>query len=140
MEQTTGPEADQEQAKYAAWIAELEARRENLGRNKKWVRGMLIAAAVTTPFGFFLSKWTALAIAAFWLSMAVISHYLIFIYRWDYALQIERAHDDAARLAEFRAKPREQDLPQDADDEQRARFKQYRMPRQAVMRMPWRRG
>ncbi len=142
--EATGPSGEganmDEQAKYSAWIAELEGRREALWRNKKWVRRMLIAAAVTAPFGFFASPWAALEIAAFWISMAVISHYLIFIYRWDYSLQIQRAHDDAARLAEYRARPQEFDLPQDADDPERARFARYRIPRQAMMRAPWDRG
>ncbi|HWL87065.1 MAG TPA: hypothetical protein VNO21_14760, partial [Polyangiaceae bacterium] len=95
---------------------------------------LFIAAAVSAPFGFFMSKWAALGIAAFWIVLAVIGRYLIMMYQWDYRLQIERARTDADKLARYRAAPDAWDLPQDADDEERARFARFRIPRRAVWR------
>ena len=125
--------ADEEQAKYGAWIAELEARRDSLEKNQHLVN-ILFLFVLMAPLGLFSSKWVALGIAAFWIVMAIIGRYLIMMYQWDYRLQIERARADASKLAHYREAPADFDLPQDGDDETRARFAKYRIPRRAVWR------
>ncbi|WP_394839282.1 hypothetical protein LVJ94_20565 [Pendulispora rubella] len=125
---------NQEQAKYAAWIKELETRRETLERNLRYFDYMVPVTIVLAPFGLFASKWVALGVVAVGIVIAAIGRYLIMMYRWDYKLQIERAHSDAQKLAEYRAAPHKFDLPQDADDEERARYAKHRIPRRAVWR------
>jgi len=125
---------DQEQAKYASWIHELEARRDTLERNLRYFDYLVPIAVVLALFGLFASKWVAVGIMAVGIVVAGIGRYLIMMYRWDYKLQIERAHLDAQKLAEYRAAPDKFDLPQDADDEERARYAKYRIPRRAVWR------
>jgi len=125
---------DPEQAKYDAWIAELESRRDALGRNQHSINRIFALAVITAPLGLFVSTWVALGIAAFWIILAITGRYLVMMYRWDYKLQIEHARADALKLAEYRASPADFDLPQDADDATRARHAKYRIPRQAVWR------
>ncbi|WP_394829697.1 hypothetical protein [Pendulispora albinea] len=127
--------ADEEQAKYGAWIAELESRRDSLDNNRRYINVLFLLAAILAPLGLFISKWVALGVAAFCIVSAIIGRYLIMIYRWDYKLQIERARADAEKLAHYRASPEKFDLPQDADDEERARYKKHRIPRRAVWRL-----
>jgi hypothetical protein len=131
--------ADQERAQYDAWIAELEKRRQSLSRSSRRVDALLFVAVATSVPALFVSRWLALVVAGFWIIIVLAGHYLIAMYRWQYALQIERTHSDARKLAHLRAFPEEMDLPQDGDDEERARYRTFRIPRQAVMRMPWQR-
>ena len=95
MRCTTPPHPPPEHAKYDAWVAQLEARRESLGRSARRVDWLFIVAVASGLAALAVSKWVALVVVAFGLIIAVTGRYLIMMYRWGYALQIERTRLDA---------------------------------------------
>lgn len=136
---STPPQPDEDQAKYDAWVSELQSRRDALGRSARRINWLFPIAAASGAAALAISAWVALFVVGFWLVIAVTARYLILIYRWDYGLQIERTRSDAREFVKWRAIPVEQRPAHEADDDVRARFAGRRIPRQAIMRMPWQR-
>ena len=138
-----GP-SDPEREKKEEWIAELQRRIHALERERRQVNVLLIVAVVFGMVGLFFSKVVALiafaALAILWMS----GHYLANVYIWDYRGKIGEVQADLEMLERARANGAgplcaPASRPDLESDTVRAQFDPVRLPRQAVLSLPWQR-
>lgn len=117
------------ESKYEAWRRVLEDRGRSLSADHRRYNKLLLIGLVLSPLILIWSKLAA-AIVATALILALTGHYIAMMYQYDYQRQRERLDVDLQRFAD-EAKTAE------AVDQEREKYDGVRVPRQAVMRMPF---
>jgi hypothetical protein len=115
--------------KYQAWRRVLEDRDRSLSADHRRYNKLLLIGLVLSPAVLIWSKLAA-AIVATALILATTGHYIAMMYQYDYQRQRERLDVDLQRFAE-------EEKAKDAADHEREKYDAVRVPRQAVMRMPF---